>query len=487
MDDASLESLSAFFEWCEQGEKCNLRRHLRYLESNDIPNSEIPNHSDIESIKLAIRSMHAIRAIIRGIYTGKCKADENGISPFELILNAWPGSCHWIHFLHTHCISKACYGETLMSISLRTIPLFLQFFALEDALRSAVIETQGVIVMLTQYWMKEKSFVQHSELEWDKLHYTNTLASLLRYDQAEDTLLLTTIFQSVDGGACQIARVATEHLTFHLAENDNNLNTGLISFYVYCAYVLLDTNDPAPQKRTAYLVMIPAVTALLCRIPSPEVINTPITSPMDSCLMMCCSILLRVAHLSDGPSWVCQALDEGFLLGLLRSEPWALRTCSSELISTMSKKLFDLLHQYLVYRSVLRTIANSMKMIRDDHRAGDGLFPVREGWLSLRNAASERLALRDLFDNGIDSGYSGCDNVQVSWCKIASALCSPHIQCPRGSKACKFWRCSGCLGARYCSMRCHRLCWQSHRITCKAWQQRLHGPCSKLLASVDES
>ena len=112
--------------------------------------------------------------------------------------------------------------------------------------------------------------------------------------------------------------------------------------------------------------------------------------------------LYEALESASGPVWIAQALDAGLLFAMLRSGFRLTRPDAPQ-------RLFDVLHQYTVYRSVLRSLSKALTKIDqctiDAHISGLAWGP----WQAFRAIAAERLKAKDEFDTKHHlGGFSRC-------------------------------------------------------------------------------
>jgi hypothetical protein len=112
----------------------------------------------------------------------------------------------------------------------------------------------------------------------------------------------------------------------------------------------------------------------------------------------------------NGPHFVVRALNNGLLAAFILSWPWIQRIqidrdCGASLLSA---GFFGILEDYLVYRSVLRSVDKALKVVE----GMDILVHACEAWVAFQQVASARLHLKEEFDaqsdSRLDRGFFGC-------------------------------------------------------------------------------
>jgi hypothetical protein len=204
MDNSPSESLSRFLEMCALSvHSSRLTDVLNHLGSGSTPGLHSNNLADVEVIKHAIGALHILGFVMFSSSFRKDLPNGPGASP-DLIHTAWRDNWCWITFLYMKCITNQAYGEMIMHAALQTIPSTLMMFRWHPGLHLSMIQTPGLIPMLTQQWVQEDTYVKQLELAWDKWHFALALEHLFMYgnDKENDTdkEVVTTIVHAAVGG-----------------------------------------------------------------------------------------------------------------------------------------------------------------------------------------------------------------------------------------------------------------------------------------------
>jgi hypothetical protein len=276
-----------------------------------------------------------------------------------------------------------------------------------------MIQTPGLISMLSRYWLEEETFIKQPELAWNERHFALALEHMLTYgtdgQNGTDREVVTAITRCAEGGAATIVRVALQQFGSMLLSKIYDFDP------ISLLLTLIDELSRSyPVLRPSLLSqgLIPTLVHFLRDIP-PFSDNGEIPPELDRCIIMAAVILIMFIQTMNGPSFIVQALKSGLLDAFVTSWPWIQRK-SSGLASTMSTNLFAILQDYFVYRSVLRSLAKPLEMAE---RMGK-LAPDCKPWMAFQEAASRRLRFKDQFDTQsefrLDPGFFGCANHDVS-------------------------------------------------------------------------
>ena len=116
------------------------------------------------------------------------------------------------------------------------------------------------------------------------------------------------------------------------------------------------------------------------------------------CVMMCYFTFIDALMTVNGPSWVVQAFDAGILPALLKSGR-RLTQLDAHRRNLCTTLLSDMLCQYLVYRSVLRPVAKTLRRTERLQIDQDVAGPLWDGWLFFKSLAGVRIAIKEERDD----------------------------------------------------------------------------------------
>lgn len=156
--------------------------------------------------------------------------------------------------------------------------------------------------------------------------------------------------------------------------------------------------------------LIPTIISFLQHL-SPLASNEN-SSAVNRCTMLAITTLIMYTQTINGPSFIVQGLDKGLLVAFVMSWPFIQRA-HLEFAAVAATEIFAVLKDYLVYRSVLRSVAKALKVMK---RMGV-LASDCEPWVAFEKSALARLHIKDAFDaesgSRLDPGFSGCANNNV--------------------------------------------------------------------------
>ncbi|KAG2009621.1 hypothetical protein CC2G_012530 [Coprinopsis cinerea AmutBmut pab1-1] len=174
-------------------------------------------------------------------------------------------------------------------------------------------------------------------------------------------------------------------------------------------------------------------------------------------------ILANCLESTDGFTWVLQSIKAGLLGAWVDCSPFFARLDSEdrEMVTAIFSKIVP---KYLVYRSVIQAVDNSMQSLKLDeepHRGRVSRSIVSDVWFAFHKLALERMLVSS-FAKAMKGKDATCDNVQ----------------CQRVDDKDNFKRCAACQSTLYCSKECQTIAWRQggHKDMCVMKQQeRLEG------------
>ncbi|KZP10497.1 hypothetical protein FIBSPDRAFT_963101 [Athelia psychrophila] len=392
-------------------------------------------------------------------------------------LKLWPGIWRWLQFLDDECCQRDRYGHLLKTQALMAIIWTVANMASSITLRREVTSTPGVIAMITRYWIDtgrypdaEMAFVAVGSPQ----PFTTTLNLLL---DPLDLALQSQISASnglpeliaTAGSAEVVATHAIEHLNTVLAEEPPHFNT------IYHHICLMKVFSSHASSKL--------VIVMLDQGASPLMVKTLLWLTEQSatgfaeerflrCVEMCFRALAEAMMAINGRLWACQSVDAGMLPAILKSAP--LLAQSPEIVCRVcSTLLFNMLCQYLVYRSVVRSAAKAIRRVErlklDDSLGG----PIWDAWTVFKRLSQER--------------------IQISQERIAlkedpskanATFCS-RLNCLASIDPDELLRCSGCWQTFYCDSACQRMDWKAHKSECRETQQLLRDGIQVAMSPAD--
>jgi hypothetical protein len=407
MNASPPKDLSAFIKTCTLSmHSDSVSDALVHLQSGKIPDLHSNSLADIEAIKQAIGSLLLLRFVMISSAINRHLPIGPGVAP-DLIHSAWQDIWRWIVFLHTHCVIKQARGEIVMQASLWTIPVTLMSFGWHSGLRLSLIRTPGMISMpLARQWLKADTHPK----QLDERHFSDALEQLLTYQGADkdtDEEVIAAIVHSTEGGEAVVTRVALQQ--FGAMLQFQRIDFDVLSLFLTLIHNI-SSSHPILRPSLLYQGLIPLIASFLRQLPTLASDGDPV---VDRCIYMAYTNLVIFTQTINGPSFIVHGLDKGLLAAFVTSWP-LMQQASPELSSSTAIHFFAVLKDYLVYRSVLRSLAKALKEIK---RIGVLALDCKP-WETFQTFALRRLAVKDEFDeqseSRLDPGFFGCANHNVS-------------------------------------------------------------------------
>jgi hypothetical protein len=95
------------------------------------------------------------------------------------------------------------------------------------------------------------------------------------------------------------------------------------------------------------------------------------------------------------------------------------------------QNLFKVLHQYLPYRSLLRSVAKALQRVDRLNLTADTVGPLWDAWQQFHRAAMTKLVFKDEFDRmyppAVRTAMIGCMNPKVK--RLLTLYSTPPLTC----------------------------------------------------------
>ncbi|KIM82212.1 hypothetical protein PILCRDRAFT_471888 [Piloderma croceum F 1598] len=406
------------------------------LAPDRIPSTNVTVETAQKAIKLAIVSMTLITVEIR--------RDPTFIRTYSSnFRNAWKGVWTWLEFLHTQCVVRQEYGETLMLQSLRIIPFIINVFTRGDRnLRKDIQTTPGIFRKLVPHYLQEgdDNTQDRANIE-TKFDFSAAMMTLLQDVEFLDTTVLPSVVEAADGGAGAIAQVTVDRLRVAIAKTPPDLS---VIESRLCLLSIFTINLYRPLRSAMLLhKSLPIIIDTMNMIdaqPAHSFVAGTGHSTFASLVMLCFKTLFASLESSNGSAWIAKAIDAGLLPVVLQLSRRLAQAGVDPLIAkAVSKKVLDVVQEHLVYRSVLHRLAKALRKI-DRTSISDHLpEPILGGWVTFKAAATSSLELKSEFEAArktweIEPGCFGCQFPDVSLpscCRLRSdRILNAHLLVP---------------------------------------------------------
>jgi hypothetical protein len=377
---------------------------IRYLDAKRIPKV---GTIDIDNLEIALVTMNFICTYEVHL------VDNDAFVP--ILVDAWGDIWKWIVFLYTRCIipGPTAYGREYCCRSLEMIPRIIWVLGRRDPLLKAMNATPGLLRIITKQWLEEKDIFR------DPVIYQHQVAVRETYGiRALDTLLVyipesegdldqvNEVIKYAGGKAEDLASLSLK--CFQSAMKRSPLD--YVSIRCHLTFITKLTSAVNQDLRWAFLCngLIPVMVNALAFFGSQPASTSALES---SCVTICFLTITDSIVAVNGPLWSIQALDAGLLPALLTSAP---RLSLKEHYSTQPSTPFtETLPRYFCYHSVLRSVAKAVTTFDRLDRGEQVVGSLSSAWSSFKTYATERLLIKDQFDQEL-SLSGGCCRTGVS-------------------------------------------------------------------------
>ena len=392
-----LSKLSDFVESSDDPPVEKIESVFQYLDDCRIPTTDKPTANDDRAVDLAISALLVISGSQRHLVRSRA-LDAS-------LARVWTRIWKWLEFLDTECCQKFVFGSGFKIKAMAAITTTLFVFAHSAALKRLVTTTPGVFSLLVKHWLAEG-------LDPAVAHIFGTSGSSRPFARTFENLLsgditpncLPDVVAAAPGGATTVARIAIQHLDKDASAKHPDFTA--LYHHVSLIYNLFSVSCPALPHAFLNRGLIPTMVKMLASFNLQPVDTVKVAS----CVVRCYFILIDALQSANGPSWVIQAFDSGILSAILKSgrRLATLDPFHRDLCTTL---LSDILCQYLVYRSVLGSVAKALRRMERLCIDQDVAGPLWDGWMSFKSLAQERIAIKEENDDGVTNR---CNRIGVS-------------------------------------------------------------------------
>jgi hypothetical protein len=382
-----------------------------HLDPRKIPHPTCPTPNTFHILELAITALEGITACVHSQHGSENKVFVSDIE------SHWPAKIwKWTHFLLAHCFIEPMLNimntKFRFSVYHATMGLLTALVG-EAGLRITVGSTPQLIAITTKLWIAEAK--KGSEL----LCFMASMV-LERFVSAPKPGWHDQIVAAAGNDPGVIAKTILERIRANLIE-PGVVPTNHVAFHKDILIAIGFTDGPTTAVCRALWSQhsITTITkAMLCLLSDRHADGSAgFTEIPDAFISQCLTFCVMYLDISftnseDACTWIVQAIDAQLIPALLKSTRFFAHEAMLE--SICSNILGDIIPQYLVYRSVLRPVARSLKNTRrlglEGQLSDTGSF--RDSWITFNELASERLTIKAHYDK--DPSHNICDNPQVS-------------------------------------------------------------------------
>jgi hypothetical protein len=256
--------------------------------------------------------------------------------------------------------------------------------------------------------------MQQIELANGDPRFTGALAMLLSRRDDSCPVILTSMLQAAGGNEDLVARVAVEQLQHSLTReagrdlmiNSIHRHLCLINFMSHSTFDKLSSG----LLYHGSLSSIISAMDLLASLPTRDHND-------QQAIIWGIETLESQLHKSNARWRIAESLDAGLICVILRS--WqCLSRIDPDACGSIITEIFDILADYLVFRSVLRSVARALKQAEQMQDEMSQWPEQPKVWLDFKAKAAARLQFKAVFDERADlrflPGFFGCENKAVS-------------------------------------------------------------------------
>ncbi|RDB21724.1 hypothetical protein Hypma_010954 [Hypsizygus marmoreus] len=473
----SLEGLQVLVAWMQLNKITARQESLLpilygYLDKEAPSKYEGLTKSEVRSVKCAAAALDGVLESFLWLPT--IDSIDNSLTLWYFD-HSWPAIWKWITYLYFGIYSNGLFrgipkplveGSDDHRTVLTIRRLISVVFREDKPIYDTMLDTPGFFLLLADIWVRlsetRSGAVYSTEV---CLAITCTLIRIIHdFNQAR------TFVEALDGDLSRLASLLLSNVRMAVDGRERALPTilPLVSFLTSMSVFIPELGNALLSQHS--MVEVTRAFAYCAAGPtiSPENEAGGPGYLVRSCVWSCLMYISATSKVSDGFTWITQAIRSRLIPSMLMSAalprgpglPRSLRIptgpnhASSESIELEQLRMIETLSMYVVYRSVLKELERALDdpqiPILESRVPRDSAF--WPAWANFRSLVSERISVRRNFDK------TGKYSQQCA-----------ALECGKLETTKYFKLCSACQISVYCSKLCQTRDWKSgrHRAYCE--------------------
>lgn len=359
----------------------------QHLDSKRIPTSLQGSRTMTASQMDSERALHSMKGIA---LAGTLHREDAAI--IESLCQIWPSTWAWLRFFHTSCIDEERSPMQKRVSVFGVVCGVHKVFSGHERLRATAEATRGYLEMITQQWTLQ---IRVHEFSSSPLIYppASVLTAYTNIPGSVSPAATMRVISALGGNPDDVARLTLEHLSV-TAEQTRSLP--ILALSTGADIDLMSNFRTSNPVRYALLSRhsVRAVTNVLLSLSLIPPSNDS-REPAAFCIASCSHYLGFALESSNALPLIIETLDAQLLPALLRCGNW-IPHMNPALVKHLLLPLTSILPKYLLYVSVLKVVARSLRRVRST--GVEGKMPAQgqlwDAWTRFKTLAEERLALQ---------------------------------------------------------------------------------------------
>jgi hypothetical protein len=316
-------------------------------------------------------------------------------------------------FLDSNCGTDGVYSKKLRAMgsqdlqaaSLRVIPsiIILPFAQRQQEVSINIANTPDILAMCARRWIEDGTGRQ---ITWGLALSQMVMAVDFTNKNALDGIVEAT-GREVD----IVAQVAITRVRSFLGKNPLNYGTTTPHLQLISTFLSSKHGMQPLHLAMLYHKLLPVLVDAL-KLTNNDILSGE-SPARDLYIKFCYSSIHAAMHLANGAALVAHAVDMGLISAILKSGA-RLRRLPASLQDMMGQTFFRVLHQYLPYRSFLRSVSRALGKVDRLNISKESAGPLWDSWMQFRCAATAKLVIKKEFDETRPTENTiGCMNRKV--------------------------------------------------------------------------
>ncbi|KAH8111463.1 hypothetical protein DFH11DRAFT_607988 [Phellopilus nigrolimitatus] len=421
-------------------------------------NLEQSDASCAKKTELALTSLHALVSFDRHF------VKDPTLGP--VLQNSWPHLWKWMqHFCRQKGKTKGQIKAKKRITKEVTLILLMLVGSTSYAtnLQNTLLEDANLIEFVIGLWMKEDTCSPFTKT--NQCYATQLLLRFYNmfYIQAlKGDVFVSRVLQSTYGKSSLIVDRILKPL-----QSVNKISPENVVEVAECASIMeaFMTQEDNPAMIAIFEKNGVATAArLFSMFAKLSTASSGITRSVYQGLDACSLVILVGTQNKGAPTWVLRAIRAGFLEAIADAGP--LFKPDSLLLNKLKDIIREIFPNYLVYRSVLEAVINSVnQLIKDKKEPKIAAGLLKDEWTQFMSTLIERSASKAMFD-------------QQTFRHIITCSTCGKGETQKGL----FQACSQCKSELYCSRECQTMAWKrfDHKAECKGYAGMNEGRAKSL-------
>lgn len=356
---------------------------------------------EVTTVEVQLTVERAFMALLGLSKAGNFITDEDEYG--EETMKAWPDVLKWSAYFYKARIQTSSIDPQVKQSTIEIISSSWYSLARSDTARKVMGPSEGAMELATQMWILEDAGPQPS------VNQVPTASAALYTLLMGNSNLIDRVVQAAGGNPNNVVNLALSRL--RSAVKAGRIHEPCISVYLH---LIAQLSQAAHQLHDLFLGADIIVQCTTIALNTSKSLNAGGPSSLLDSIIAAFRFLKHYLESTDGFTWVSQAVQAGLLTAFVDSSPHFSKFGPND-YSMIVIIIKDILPKYLVYRSVIQAVDDSIKKLGPISKDRIKKSVVSDLWDKFHDLAIKRLLLTSHVRamKGREHVAGACDNVKV--------------------------------------------------------------------------